>query len=71
MCQPLKENSFFGMLVAVAYITKLKKERKKKELTLRVCHKHNNGLMLPMASSKFKSTTIKKYHIFHEILPRK
>jgi len=30
MCQPLKENSFFGMLVAVAYITKLKKERKKR-----------------------------------------
>jgi hypothetical protein len=59
MCQPLKENSFFGMLVAVAYMTKLKKKKKgKKELTLRVCHKHNNGLMLPMASSKFKSTTI-------------
>jgi len=31
MCQPLKENSFFGMLVAVAYITKLKKKRKKKD----------------------------------------
>jgi hypothetical protein len=31
MCPPLKENSFFGMLVvAVAYITKLKKERKKR-----------------------------------------
>jgi len=30
MCPPLKENSFFGMLVvALAYITKFKKERKK------------------------------------------
>jgi hypothetical protein len=51
---------FLGCWVAVAYITKLKNKNKngKKELTLRVCHKHNNGLMLPMTSSKFKSARI-------------
>jgi hypothetical protein len=71
MCPPLKENSFFGMLVvALAYITKFKKERKKgtDSETLSQTQQWPNA-----PNGKFKvqirNNLKKKKEIFHEILP--